>query len=249
MLKIATWNVMKATSDKRLAEIQKYVLEQQADVWVFTEVSKALIDRLNFKCSYTSSEGCDDGTPKGHYWTAICSDHCLESLPVSDPKRTAAVRVHPDNEVSFVVFGTVLPWFRDKWCGYESAGGFAFKAALDVQAGDWKCLREKYPDDEFFVAGDFNQDLVDQSPRYYGSMTNCNALENALKANALVALTGGKNDPVRRDSNPYACIDHICGRFDSKWDVRKTTRWPREAKPQRWLSDHFGVAAELVRKA
>lgn len=241
---------MKATSDKRLAEIQKNVIEQKVDVWIFTEVSKKLIDKLNFKYSNTSSEGCDKGAPKGHYWTAICSDHCLENLSVSDPIRTAAVRVHPNNEASFVVFGTVLPWLGSEWRTFASAGGAAFKAALEMQAGDWKCLREKYPNDEFFVAGDFNQDLVDEQdlvnkPRYYGSVKNRTALEDALGAAKLCALTGGGSDPVRNKSNRSACIDHICGRVDSRWTVENTIRWPDTEAPLRWLSDHFGIAVVL----
>jgi hypothetical protein len=76
-----------------------------------------------------------------------------------------------------------------------------------------------------------------------------------LNANGLVALTGGKNDPVRRESLrlstiplvkiPCAAIDHICGRVDSRWKLKETIRWPETDAPLKWLSDHFGTAVVL----
>ena len=113
-----------------------------------------------------------------------------------------------------------------------------------MQARDWLRIRETYPTDEFFVLGDLNQDMV--TPRYYGSRSNRLALENALEIAGLIALTAGDGDPIRRESAPCACIDHICARRDSIWRAEPAVRWPNAPKPERSLSDHFGVSVSLV---
>jgi hypothetical protein len=159
--------------------------------------------------------------------------------------RTAAARIRPEFGDPFVVYGTVLPWIGRKWRTHPSASGVAFREALSVQAKDWMRIRRVYPVDEFFVLGDLNQDLV--RPRYYGSRANRAALEKALQDAGLAALTAGDGDPVRRDSAPFACIDHICARRDSQWRPEPAVRWPDSPVPDKWLSDHFGLSISLVR--
>lgn len=250
MLKIATWNLNKPVSPKQQDEMLKHIKKIEADVWVFTETHDSFTERLKKHLSMTheasSASGRDGNFKEKHRWVTICSKHELEVEPTTDPKRTAAARVKPDGAQPFVVFGTVLPWHGDKWNGNESAGGHAFKAAVEMQAGDWKCLREKYLDDELFIAGDFNQDLVASPPRYYGSRSNRVALEAALESADMKVLTSGAFDPVRSQSKEFACIDHICCRKDSRWKRVRTLRWPDEEKPAKWLSDHFGIAVELA---
>jgi hypothetical protein len=132
------------------------------------------------------------------------------------------------------------------WREHTGKGGISFREALKVQAADWLRIRHDYPNDEFFVLGDFSQDMV--TPRYYGSRANRDALETALEDAGLRALTAGDNDPIRRDSPRCACIDHICARRDSKWRmVDRAKRWPDIPVPDRWLSDHFGIAVLLER--
>jgi len=99
------------------------------------------------------------------------------------------------------------------------------------------------PDDEFFLMGDFDQDLADS--HYYGSRANRVALEAALQGAGLIPLTSGENDPVRRHSPPCASIDHICARIDSNWGAESRVRWPDAPVPERRLSDHFGIAVSL----
>ena len=114
-----------------------------------------------------------------------------------------------------------------------------------AQGADWVRLRHEYPDDEFFLLGDFNQDLV--RPRYCGTTASQAVLETALQSAGLFSLTAGENDPIRRDSPRFACIDHICARRDSTWRTEAATRWPDEEAPDRKLSDHFGVSISFKR--
>jgi endonuclease/exonuclease/phosphatase family metal-dependent hydrolase len=174
---------------------------------------------------------------------SIWSRYPLEPLTTSDEQRTAAARIRPASGDPFVVYGTVLPWIGSAWRAHASAEGVAFREALAVQAADWMQIRSDYPGDEFFILGDLNQGMV--SPPAYGSIANRTALEKALGAAGLAALTAGDGDPIRRDSGPRAGIDHICARGDSNWRAEPAVRWPDLPVPEKWLSDHFGVSVSF----
>jgi hypothetical protein len=238
--KIATWNVELPVASRRREALRYYTDREQADLWVLTETYDGFTPGHEF--SHSSASGRDGFHKREHRWVSIWSRFPVEPLETSDEVRTAAVRVHPESVPPFIVFGTVLPWIGSQWRGHASAGGVAFREALSVQCADWIQIRNDYPEDEVFLLGDFNQDLVATSPRYYGSRSNRAALEGALESAGLACLTAGLGDPVRRDSPPYACIDHICSRRDSHWRDGITSRWPDTPKPQRSISDHFGIA-------
>jgi len=244
-LKLATWNVALPVATSRREALRAFTDREQADVWVLTETNDGFTPGHDF--SHSSTAGRDGLHKDGHRWVTIWSQHPLDPLFTSDENRTAAVRIKPKSGDPFVVFGTVLPWIGSNWQEYPSADGVAFREALVVQSADWKRLRRYYPEDEFFVLGDFNQDLVKTPPRYYGSLANRTALEEALSDVGLDTLTAADGDPIRRDSPPCACIDHICARADSKWSAEPATRWPDKPKPERWLSDHFGVSVSFRR--
>lgn len=246
MFKLATWNLMKPVSQRRREIMRGHMDRENADVWVLTETHDGFNPGHTHTHSHSSSPGRDNGTylPE-HRCVTIWSKFPAIPLVTTDKERTAATRITDSTGATFIVYGTVLPWVGSKWREHPSAGGVAFREALATQLNDWMRLRKEYPDDEFFVLGDFNQELV--LPRYYGSRANHTALEAALKSAGLRAVTAGDGDPVRRHSAPCACIDHICVRRDSKWQVESTVRWPDVPVPERWLTDHFGVAAVLTK--
>ena len=238
-MKLATWNVAMPLSARRRAAIRTYLDAQQADVWVLTETHEALTPGYAF--SHSSANGCDGTSHKEQHWVTIWSRYPLERLETSDRERTAAVRVTPDSGDCFVIYGTVLPWRGSAWRGHPSREGVAFREALAVQTADWRQIMVDFSEDELFVIGDLNQAMAGP-PHYYGSLANRAKLEAALSEAKLVALTAGTGDPVRRDSPPCACIDHICARRDSSWRARTAVRWPKAAVPPPALSDHFGIS-------
>jgi len=241
LLRLATWNLERpARPSRRKQEALRYWMSLvKADVWVLTETHDGVSPGEGFASA--SSSGSEwEGDP-GERWVTIWSRFPLEPLTTSDPVRTAAARIqHPVHP--FIVYGTVLPWLGSTWRGYKSAGGEAFRQALQVQCEDWLRLSETYGN-SIFLAGDFNQDL--SHTHYYGSKVNRAELEGALESANLQPLTAGRHDPIRRDSPSRACIDHICLSKNSIWHPVNTLRWPNEAEPVRWLSDHFGVAVGL----
>lgn len=233
---------MLPVGQQRREALRAHIDKIDPDVIVLTETHDDFDAGLPF--SHSSAPGRDGSDGAEHRWVSICSRHALEPLATSDEQRTAAALVMPDDGELFIVYGTVLPWLGSAWRENASAGGVAFRTALDVQVADWLALRKAHPNTELFVMGDFNQDLV--SPPYYGSRANRVCLEDALSSAGLVALTASDNDPIRRDSAPCACIDHITARVDSTWLPQETRRWPDSAEPERWMTDHFGVAVSLV---
>jgi endonuclease/exonuclease/phosphatase family metal-dependent hydrolase len=248
-MKVATWNLQRVRpTQPRVATIHQHIADVGADICVLTETHELVSPGDGFS-SVMSSEP-DRRSKPGEKWVGIWSRFALTPLTsfvsVVARARCAAARLsHPDIG-SVVVYACVLPWGGSTWNGIASANGAAFAAALDVQRGDWHRLREAFPDDLLIVAGDFNQDLADR--HYYGSKKKRALLENALADVGLVALTAGMNDPVARDSAPCACIDHICVSTLPAVRVGSTTRWPNAVKPVSQLSDHFGIAVELMRR-
>jgi hypothetical protein len=194
-MKLATWNLRLPLSDPRRKTMRSHTDREQADVWVLTETddSFTLIPGHPFHCS--SAGGCDGQGANQDHWVTIWSRHPLERLATSDDIRTAAARVTPDSGDPFVVYGTVLPWLGSKWGRHPSAGGVAFREALRIQATDWMRIKGDYRRDEFFVLGDFNQDLV-SPPHYYGSQEYRAELRRVLDDSGLVALTAEDRDPV-----------------------------------------------------
>lgn len=236
---------MLPVSANRRENLRAHTDRVGADVWVLTEAHDGFSPGHTY--SHSSDPGRDGQRGPEHRWVTIWSRFPIEPLVTSDSARTAAVRVRPDSGEPFIVFGTVLPWTGSAWRGFDGAGGVAFGESLSVQHADWLRLRSDFPADEFFVLGDINQDLVASQPRYYGSARNRAALEVALGSAGLTPLTAGDGDPVRRDSAPCACIDHICMRTDSVWRTEPAIRWPNAPVPERSLTDHFGVAVTLRR--
>ncbi len=247
-MKIGNWNLERASTPARRAALREHTDRVGADLWVFAETHQDFAPGLPHSCS--SSPG-RDGIPgldtQADRWVMIWSTHRMEQLEASDGIRTAAARVYPEGAAPYLVYGTVLPWNGDNWRGYPSAGGVAFFEALKVQTADWLSLRRRFPDDELFVMGDFNQDLA--STHYYGSRIKRSALVEALDECGLVALTAGEGDPIRREAAPLACIDHICALRDSTWNASPAIRWPETSIPDPRLSDHFGLSVTFTQKS
>src|SRR5450759_2605383 len=159
-------------------------------------------------------------------------------------RRQVAALVQPTHGAPLVVYGTVLPWLGSPWRDFPADNGLAFRAALAAQLADWIALVRQFPDGDLCVVGDLNQDL---SRRYfYGSRANRLALLDALRTVRLSALTADPSDPVRALAPNWASIDHIC--MPARVALQGPTRlevWPLGDAPDRRLSDHFGVAANL----
>lgn len=243
-LSIATWNVerLRSLKTKRGQRADLFMRSVSADVWVLTETSERVRPGPEFQV--VSAAGPDDGHKPDERWATICSRFPIAmEIRTSDPFKSVAALIRPREMAPFLVYGVVLPMVDAAWYGAPAAGGQAFEAALARLAADVRRIRDEYGGLDLFLAGDFNQDLADD--HYYGSRLRKQRLKDVLDEMRLKPFTAGADDPVRAGSPPHACIDHICA--SGEWRVRRSVRWPNLPKPaSRKLSDHFGVALELV---
>jgi hypothetical protein len=174
-------------------------------------------------------------------WSKVPVEPLNEYL--KDPARCTAGRILLTENQGIVVCAIVLPWVGDPWQGHSSRDGNAFRKALDTYREDWCNLRERFPKDDFILAGDFNQDLI--ADHYYGSKDQKKILRDALLKDDLRLLTADANDPVYRDSPPHACIDHICISKLSGLILDSVVRWPDTPAPDLAFSDHFAITVRL----
>lgn len=244
-LRVATWNVerLRSVKTKRGQRAELFMRSVDADVWVLTETAREMRPGPDFRTVCTAEP--DQRRKPDERWAAISSRFPIDrEIRTSDPMRAVAALIAPSETRPFLVYGVVLPMVDASWYGAPAAGGQAFEAALARLALDVERIREEYRGFDLFLAGDFNQDLA--SNHYYGSARRKQRLKEVLGDLGLRPLTAGSDDPIRAASPPYACIDHICASSD--WRVRRSVRWPNLPKPEKGkLSDHFGVALEVVR--
>ena len=239
MLRIANWNLERILpSQQRVERINAVISNISSDIWILTETHKD-IGPKQFN-SVTSSE-----SQEGECWSSIWSYFPIIPLIdfVSDKERCAAAKVIHPKYGDLIVYATVLPWVGSSWYGQSWGEGTAFISALETYQKDWKKLQLDYPDAIHIIAGDFNQSLVDW--HYYGSKKIRLKLEKAIKECNMTIITEGKNDPVARDSKLHACIDHICVSSSKVEQIYSTNRWPDKDKPDKKLSDHFGIVVEI----
>ncbi len=239
MLKIANWNLERVLlKQNRAMRIKKEISKIDADIWILTETHKN-IGPKNFN-SVTSMD-----RENGECWTAIWSHFPLISLMdfVTDKQRCSAAKIAHPKYGNLIVYATVLPWVGSVWNGQDWNKGKAYISALETYKKDWDRLQLTYPDAIHIVAGDFNQSLVDW--HYYGSKLIREKLEETMEDCKMTIMTAGDNDPIARDSKPQACIDHICISTSKIKHIFSTQRWPDKQKPDKKLSDHFGVVATV----
>jgi endonuclease/exonuclease/phosphatase family metal-dependent hydrolase len=216
-----------------------------ADVWILTETHANLSPGADYRA--VSSTGSDRTGEAGESWVTIWSRLEILATPQTvDPARTACAVVRMGSARKLLVYGTVLPWLGSPWEGHTAAAGKAFAAALDAQLSDWMRIRSEFPSVELCVAGDLNQDL--QSRHFYGSAANRNALREALSHAKLTCVTAGDRDPVSlMTGEKAATIDHIClSERPQRSAPVPVGAWPERETPDRTLSDHFGLWADLI---
>lgn len=246
MIRIATWN-LGVPPKIAVQKHQAMIAEVQADIWIFTETREGFHPGNEFTCVAHSKEAGD--LDEDRLWTAIWVRKSLAEsagrIETTDQQRTACARLMMPNNTTIYVYGTVLPWRGDQWHNHKSAGGVAFSKALAVQKADWKRLRCKHRESILFVAGDFNQDLM-ETRSIYNSWKQREKLKETLNDLKFQCLTELAADPVAEISPGHATIDHIC-----VCGPQSPTRFPAKSYAcppvyqEKRLSDHFIVFTDV----
>jgi len=178
-------------------------------------------------------------------WVAIWTRYGeVTQIDLSDPIRSAAVRIRRRGRRELVIFGTVLPWIGSSWQGVPAKQGAAFEAAVEAQATDW-CRFAAEGNSDLIVAGDLDQDFSGR--HYYGSRRNRQVLTAALASAGLRVASAAPSDPVASHAPGRASLDHICvPAVADRWNRLALTSWPQMPEPDPNLSDHFGLAIDVA---
>jgi len=230
-------------SRPRATRLQDHMRAIEADVWVLTETHPHVALDSTHRLAASSSPASDRSGDERWVTIWVRMDLDATSCPTTDLERTACARWSSIHGATWYVYGTVLPWHSDKR-RQPIAGELPFIAALKEQESDWASIRDTDPKARLLVAGDFNQDLLDEG-HYYGSRSRRRALQAALDRTGLTCVTGGTTDPVARQISGHASVDHVCIPRDSSITVTGMTVWPSTEQLRRGLSDHFGVTVSL----
>jgi len=249
-IRIANWNLDRATEKWRQEAICTKLASIKADIWILTETRNSISPGDGFKCiarSVSNPVSNPEHEPD-ESWVSIWTKQLrlIEENITTDLAFSASATVALPNGTPLTVFGTVLPWRGRTWKGLPSAGAIAFEAALQVHQTDWQAFLMKHGG-VLCVAGDFNQDLSEKP--YYWSRRASRILDVVVngKESNLMAVTAFDSDPVRTISNgKEACIDHICisRKLAEKQEVKAKAWLPQV--DGRTLSDHPGVYIDLI---
>jgi hypothetical protein len=249
-LRIATWNLMDPPATglrrKKLLSMMKKI---DTEVWVLTETHPSFSPGDDYNCISRSAAALEPDCDSNKHWVAIWVKKPLmaTSETTSDTCRTACAKISLPNDQAVYIYGTVLPWLTDKR-SLPLKGKEAFIAELKKQGSDWAKLRDDHPNSLICIAGDFNQDLLNDGGHFYGSKTGRNNLRQTLSESGLTCLTEKDNDPVHKFRPHLASVDHICisSQF-TDYAVKLTEKsiWPSIEEHGKKLSDHFGVVVVI----
>ncbi len=240
-VKIATWNVAYGINRSKNVRILEEMERVDADIWVLTETHDDLRPPTpgNWK-PITSDDRPREARDikEGSRWSTIWSRlPIIETLrPDYDPVRsTAGIFETPLGNL--LVFGTVLPWYQDH--------GRSVVQEIAQQSEDWSKMLNSRRDLSLCIAGDFNVNLG--GPHYYGAEESKESVRRALTESGLVALTEFENTgPVQ--SGEFGLIDHIAISESFASMASSPQVWQRENSRGEVMSDHCGVAVELIER-
>jgi endonuclease/exonuclease/phosphatase family metal-dependent hydrolase len=235
-LRIATWNLNRPPAKGiRVERLLAYIDRIDAEIWVLTETRNELSPGRMYSCVALSTAAVDRSA--GESWTAIWVRGPIQAVQLSSAngQRTACARLTLSSGQPLLVYGSVLPW----------SGEEVFQAALREQSTEWCEMREREPATPFVLLGDLNQDLLPHR-HYFGSNAGKAALRAAFAASRLTCLTGGTRDPLAQGSEQLASVNHIC--VGSAYGTAGSViTWPPIGQLRKsLLTDHYGVAADVV---
>ena len=229
-VKIGTWNVEYAY-ERRLDAIRTVINANPADIWILTETHDDLVpDGCEFVAHSLPRPRNWNGIRGGSRWVSIWSRYPIVeqiSLDGADEKRTVIARIKPNGSSTLLVYGTVLPWKGDE-----------HHRVIGEQAREWRELKERYPDADLVIAGDYNTDMG--TGRRYGTKRGIADLNKALDLCGLYCATAP--DLLPENALTHWPIDHIS--IPKRWQTftNVAAAWDANRKVH---SDHSGLVLQI----
>jgi hypothetical protein len=239
-MRIGTWNVEYATSD-RLDVLRRVLTKYPADIWVLTETHD---DFVPPGLKYFAHSLPRPKTRAGSRWVSVWSRYPIIECPTlsgMDRRRTVAAVLEVDAKRKLLVYGTVMPWHSDQGDDPPPAklpNWSEHHRVLPQQCREWASLQRLYPDASLCVAGDYNTDMG-RGARY-GTREGIASLIVGLAECELFCATA----PGRVSENllPVLPIDHISLPLTWAKSASVVAAWPAF---KGITSDHSGLVVEV----
>ncbi len=245
-LSIATWNIERVGlgSYKRLPAIKRKIAEVAADCWVLTETRTSICPGTDYSPIHSMEAPPSRERHADERWVSVWSRWPIKSVSSRESSWSATARVDSPSG-PLIVHGVVLPYRNEpNPNGHPGRAWSEFSTELKLQAEDWAALRRQYPEIPFVLAGDFNQNLDDES--WYGNDETRGLLRQALHRSSLVCVTEG--DAIALGMlKDRRLVDHICVSPELAVDAEFFC-WERVDSQNVRMSDHPGVVARLSDK-
>ena len=155
-LRIATWNVERpkinghSKNSRRIGKIR----EIDADLWVLTETSTAIVINGYASLAAESQPGYH---LTGESFATIWSRWPIRRrVPTFDPNFAVCAEV--DSPVGpMIVFGTIITYANDRGPNGKARRWEEHRKSIESHSDAWYRLHKEFPGHLFCVAGDFNQ--------------------------------------------------------------------------------------------
>lgn len=244
-LKIATWNLQRPSKGgprnaARLRLLKEWMKgEQRPDIWVLTE-TREVID-LGEGWHSLASFPLPDYHAEGETLVTIWSRWPI--APVSVTRFTACAEILIPELRPLLIYGTVLPWDKDKGPTerIETARWEEHHRQVRSQTAEWITLAQSYPEHFLCIAGDFNQHRGALGA--YRERRSVDRVTEALATSSLHCVTV---DPPGHEALSKPLVDHVCL---PQWAAAaaSVTVLPFDAAPVAGLSDHPVVVVTVPR--
>ena len=244
-MKIATWNLERLGSEKKLPAIRRAMDLAAADIWILTETRAS----LELPAAYFGVHAPPHPKRRpdeDERWVSIWSRWPLEQIAPAPSPRGSLVAKCTTPLGELIIYGTVLPWHAETGERDPKAKPWEVHyEEIERQGAEWEELRKAHPDAGLLVAGDFNQSRDDSN--WYGTKKGRSLLSTRLEAANLVFLTAADVVAAGLLSKNHL-IDHIC--LSENWHSTHRVQvscWEPVDSEGLKMSDHPGVAVELTR--
>jgi hypothetical protein len=224
LMRIGTWNLK---SNGRIEDKKKFLLAQNCDVWLLTEVCEELFEDSGRRLAHFNAHWSSGNISEGNKYAAVLSAHELEPVEEDMHFASAAATIG-----GITYCSSVLPWLKahidcEGWIGKNHAERTQFAI---------ESLLKNLPKENLVWGGDWNHSLVGSESS--GSDDGRRHICNALREFGLRVPTEELPYQKDKDKDKGYSIDHIA--VPNSWSVKSKSRIDATG-----LSDHDAYVVEV----
>ncbi len=224
-MRIGTWNLK---SNGRIEDKKRFLLAQNCDVWLLTEVCEELFEDSGQRLARFNTHWSSGDIRKGNKYAAVLSVHELEPVEEDIHFASAAATIGGITYCSSVLPYRKAQQYDKNWTGDNNA---------EMTGNALASLLKNLPKENLVWGGDWNHSFVGSESS--GSDKGRTHIRNALIEFGLKVLT--EEFPYQKDKkgkDKGYSIDHIA--VPNSWSVNSAIRIDATE-----LSDHDAYVVEV----